>query len=326
MWLLKNIFFVGLLVFLPSIVMGQKDSLPAKDTLAIKKGIQSPLLADSGVIQQSIDSVKSSDSTLLKDSLAAMAVTKKDSNLHPYQQILQNPFLPMQAAPNEWMIDFRKATGKEELFYLVAGLLLYLAVFRVAFPKYLNNLFTYFFQTSFRQKQTRDQLLQDQISSLLMNLLFFMITATFITLAVQYFNWVSGPFWRIWLGSVIFLMTVYLGKFLFLQFAGWVFNSREAAGSYIFIVFMMNKMMGILLIPLLLLVAFSSQSLVQSAYTLGWILIILVFVYRYIVSFSIIRNKIALNAFHFFIYLISVEIIPLLLIYKLLMKNLVGFL
>lgn len=84
--------------------------------------------------------------------------------------------------------------------------------------------------------------------------------------------------------------------------------------------------MGILLIPLLLLVAFSSQSLVQSAYTLGWILIILVFVYRYIVSFSIIRNKIALNAFHFFIYLISVEIIPLLLIYKLLMKNLVGFL
>jgi hypothetical protein len=105
-----------------------------------------------------------------------------------------------------------------------------------------------------------------------------------------------------------------------------VFNSREAAGSYLFIVFMMNKMLGILLIPVLLLVAFSVQELAQAAFTVGWLLIILVFVYRYLVSFTLFRNKIALNAVHFFIYLIAVEIIPLLLIYKLVMKNLAGFL
>jgi hypothetical protein len=186
----------------------------------------------------------------------------------------------------------------------------------VAFPRYLNNLFIYFFRTSLRQKQTRDQLLQEQISSLLMNLMFFMITATFITLAVAYFKWFTGEFWRLWLGSVFFLMLLYLGKFLFLRFAGWVFNTREAVGSYIFIVFMMNKMLGVLLIPVLLLVAFSAQPLVQAAFTVGWVVIILVFVYRYLVSFALFRNKIALNAFHFFIYLMAVEIIPLLLIYK----------
>lgn len=327
MWLLKKIFVVGLLGFLPLFVIGQKDSLPARDTSSAKKMVQQPLLADSAIIQPStIDSLQSSDTTSLKDSLALLAFSQLDSANHPYRKIFENPFLPMQSAANDWVIDFRQPTGKEELFYLVAGILMFLALFRVAFPKYLNNLFTYFFQTSFRQKQTRDQLLQDQISSLMMNLLFFMITATFITLAVEYYQWVTAPFWRIWMGSVLFLMIVYFGKYLFLQFAGWVFNTREAAGAYVFIVFMMNKMMGILLVPLLLLVAFSSKPLAEASFNLGWGLILLVFVYRYLVSFSIIRNKIALNAFHFFIYLLSVEIIPLLLIYKLLMKNLAGFL
>jgi hypothetical protein len=327
MWLPKKIFVVGLLGFLPLIVIGQKDSLPAKDTSFAKKMVQQPLLADSAIMQPStIDSLNSSDTTLLKDSLALLAFSQLDSANHPYRKILENPFLPMQSAAYDWVIDFRQPTGKEELFYLIAGILMFLALFRVAFPKYLNNLFTYFFQTSFRQKQTRDQLLQDQISSLMMNLLFFMITATFITLAVEYNQWVTAPFWRIWMGSVLFLMIVYFGKYLFLQFAGWVFNTREAAGTYVFIVFMMNKMMGILLMPLLLLIAFSSKSLAEASFNLGWGLILLVFVYRYLVSFSIIRNKIALNAFHFFVYLLSVEIIPLLLIYKLLMKNLAGFL
>ena len=315
-----------MLCCLPALAMAQKDSVSAKDSTPAKKIIEKVLPADS----QFISTVKK-DSLLARDSIRlsdSILLAGSDAPIHssPYKRVLENPLLPMQAPANHWIIDFRETSGKERLFYLIAGLLLLLALIRVAFPRYLNNLFIYFFRTSLRQKQTRDQLLQEQISSLLMNLMFFMITATFITLSVANFKWFVGDFWRLWLGSVTFLMLLYLGKFLFLRFAGWVFNSREAASSYLFIVFMMNKMLGILLIPVLLLVAFSVQELVQAAFTVGWLLIILVFVYRYLASFALFRNKIALNAFHFFIYLIAVEIIPLLLIYKLVMKNLAGFL
>jgi len=326
MWLLKFSFVFGLLNWLPLLAMAQKDSLTAKDSTSVKRIIAQVLPADSQLMRLvKKDSLLSRDSIRLKDSIL-LAGSDTSILTNPYQRVFENPFLPLQAAPNNWIIHFREAAGKEMLFYLIVGLLLLLALIRVAFPRYLNNLFIYFFRTSLRQKQTRDQLLQEQISSLLMNLMFFMIAATFITLAVQYFKWFMGDFWRLWLGSFIFLMLLYLGKFLFLRFAGWVFNSREAAGSYVFIVFMMNKMLGILLIPVLLLVAFSAQPLVQAAFTVGWIMIVLVFVYRYLVSFALFRNKIALNAFHFFIYLMAVEIIPLLLIYKLVMRNLAGFL
>jgi hypothetical protein len=320
MRLLKFNFFMGLFCWLPILTMAQKDSLTAKDSTSVKKMIAKVLPADSQLMR----SVKK-DSLLARDSIL-LAGSDTPIQTSPYQRVLENPFLPLQAVPINWVINFREASGKEKLFYLIAGLLLLLALIRAAFPRYLKNLFIYFFRTSLRHKQTRDQLLQEQISSLLMNLMFFMITATFITLAVQSFKWVIGNFSRVWFGTVIFLMLLYLGKFIFLRFAGWVFNSREAARSYLFIVFMINKMLGILLIPVLLLVAFSTQDLVQAAFTLGWLLISSVFVYRYLVSFALFRNKIALNAFHFFIYLMAVEIIPLLLIYKLLMKNLAGFL
>jgi hypothetical protein len=326
MRLLKVNLVFGMLCWLPMLAMAQKDSLFAKDSTPAKKIIAQVLPADS-LLKSPVkkDSLLARDSIQLQDSIL-LVVSDTPFYTSPYQRVLENPFLPLQAPAISWIIEFREPSGKERLFYLIAGLLLLLALIRVAFPRYLNNLFIYFFRTSLSQKQTRDQLLQEQISSLLMNLMFFMITATFITLAVANFKWFVGDFWRLWLGSVTFLMLLYLGKFLFLRFAGWVFNSREAASSYLFIVFMMNKMLGILLIPVLLLVAFSAQPLVQAAFTLGWLLIILVFVYRYLVSFALFRNKIALNAFHFFIYLLAVEIIPLLLIYKLVMKNLAGFL
>ena len=117
-------------------------------------------------------------------------------------------------------------------------------------------------------------------------------------------------------------MLIYAGKFLFLRLAGWIFNNREAMRSYIFVVYLVNKIVGVMVLPLLILVAFSSPAVIHSTFTIVLILVIAAFVYRYAISFSIIRNKMALNAFHFFLYFVSLEIIPLLVILKLLFRKL----
>ena len=319
--------FLGIcwILGLPEGVFAQKDSSRLSDTGKRQVTGLLKVPADSThSTKTNSDSLPAKDSGKLKDSVSLL-VFQPAQPRNPYERVLNNPFLPQHAPPAGGWIVFREKTGKENLFYLIAGILLLLAIIRVIFPRYLNNLFIYFFQRSRRHHQTKDRLLQEQLSSLLLNLLFFLIVSTFITLAARYFGWFNLSFVKIWLGSFIFITTIYAGKFLFLQFAGWVFNSAEVVRSYIFIVFMMNKMLGILLIPMLLVVSFSAPELIKSAFTVGWIVIIAVFVYRYLISFAVIRNKIALNGFHFFICLTSVEIIPLLLIYKLLMKNLAGF-
>lgn len=315
-------------------MLGIPAGLSAQKETGISRQSNTTKPPVAGSIQNLTDSASPvttiSDSIVVTDTLKSL---NTDSLLlfqsalprNPYERIFSNPFIPQNAPSVSGWIVFREKAGKENIFYLIAGILLLLAVIRVIYPRYLNNLFVYFFQRSRRQNQTKDRLLQDQLSSLLLNLLFFLISATFISLAAGYFNWFNVSFIKIWLGSFIFFTSVYACKYLFLEFAGWVFNSTEVVRSYIFIVFMMNKMLGILLIPLMLVVAFSAPELIKPAYSMGWFIIVLIFVYRYLVSFATIRNKIALNGFHFFICLTSVEIIPLLLIYKLLMKNLAGF-
>jgi hypothetical protein len=116
--------------------------------------------------------------------------------------------------------------------------------------------------------------------------------------------------------SVIGLSAAYFIKFLGLKLSGWLFSMQEVAGSYIFIVFIVNKMLGILLLPFLVLLAFSLGDVKSAALTISWCVVGCLFIYRFILSFAAVRNQVKVNPFHFFLYLCAVEIAPLLLIYK----------
>jgi hypothetical protein len=119
---------------------------------------------------------------------------------------------------------------------------------------------------------------------------------------------------------VAILALIYIGKFVLLKFTGWVFNLSKATDTYIFIVFLVNKMLGILLLPFLVLIAFYGGQAQQVFVTLSLILIVVLFAYRFIFSFGPIRAEIKVNPFHFFLYLCAFEIAPLLLIYKVLLS------
>jgi hypothetical protein len=51
---------------------------------------------------------------------------------------------------------------------------------------------------------------------------------------------------------------------------------------------------------------------------------LILFLYRYLFSFGIIRSNLKVSALHFFLYLCAVELLPLLLIYKLVVNFVLG--
>ncbi len=53
--------------------------------------------------------------------------------------------------------------------------------------------------------------------------------------------------WLLLFYCCLILTAIYIGKFILLKMIGWMFNIRSAADTYIFIVFLVNKMMGIYL-------------------------------------------------------------------------------
>lgn len=214
----------------------------------------------------------------------------------------------------------RADNSKDGLFYLLTGVVLYLALVKLLFKKYMNNLFAVFFKVSLKQKQMREQLLQSPLPSLLLNIFFVVSGGIYINFLLRFYNFHgTDNLWYLIFNSTIALGLVYLVKYIFLKFIGWVFHISEAIDTYTFVVFLVNKLLGILLIPILILLAFSAPPLTSVLITLSFTLVTVFFFYRYIVSYGPVRKEIKVSQLHFLLYLCAFEIIPLLLIYKVLL-------
>ncbi|TAG13705.1 MAG: DUF4271 domain-containing protein [Sphingobacteriia bacterium] len=285
-------------------------------------------------VQAQIDSLPPALKTEVVDTIAMADSSLKSANnkgliqsneyildTATYRSIAFHPYLPLNAPPIQMFIDYRKQVSKDSLFYTLLGIGFLLALIKLLFPKYFRNVFLLFFQTSLRQKQTRDQLLQERVAAILINLLFISSGGLFITLLIQYKNWSPLPFALLSLYICGVLVLIYAGKYIFIQFIGWVFNSKTAASGYLFQVFMVNRILGVILLPLSAILAFAKAELAVIVITVAAGLGLILFLYRYLISFGSLKNDLQLNAFHFFLYLCAVEILPMVLIYKLLVDN-----
>lgn len=283
---------------------------------------QSATINDSDTTR--IDSATQAAAQHLKDSLATDSARKSALPPAPvidtttYRSFAPTGFLPLNKPTVYMLLDYRVQESKDELFYLLIGVVFVLAFTRAAFSKYFRNMFGLFLQTSIRQRQTREQLLQEGPAALLTNFLFVISAGLYITLLIAYKGWSDLPFWWLAGGSAAALTGIYLVKYLFLLFMGWLFNAREAAGSYAFVVFLVNRIIGVVLVPFLLVLAFAGPDLVQVSVTVSAGVVLLLLGYRYWVSFLSIRGKLKVNALHFLLYLCAVELLPLALICKVL--------
>jgi hypothetical protein len=211
-------------------------------------------------------------------------------------------------------------SGKEYLFYYLIFLFLLFGLLRRAFGKYFYDLFRVFFKTTLKLRQTQEQLLQSPLPSVFMNGFFVLSVGLYVNFLLQYFHLsIDENFWLQYLYCAAALAAIYLVKYVGLKITGWLFNVTEATNSYIFIVFIINKMLGILLLPFLPIIAFSSDPLFSAGFILSWFGIGLLLIYRFILSYGAVRKEVKLNSFHFILYILGFEVIPLLLIYKLLL-------
>ena len=230
--------------------------------------------------------------------------------------------LPVAAISKE-----RRASFNDLLFYILLSLVLILAFLRFFYTRYFNNLFRVFFNTSLRQSQLTDQLLQAKQVSLFFNILFTITGGLYIYFLLSHYKWIvpSRPLLAIGV-CTLSLAAVYFLKFLTLKFTGWLTGYREAVNNYLFIIFLINKILSILLIPFVIVIAFGAGFLQYPAVLISLLLVGLMFLLRFLRSYGLLQNQIKVSRLHFFIYIIGIEVMPLLLIYKglmiLLNKNL----
>ena len=241
-----------------------------------------------------------------------------------YYSRMQNAFKlyyenPIQAKGSNviYKIEQRfSLPDKDLLFYLVIGLLLFYGLINNIYPQYFPKLFSQFSQSSLRMLQNREQLLQNSFASFILNISFVLSFSLMSTLLIFNRHLLPISFWQAYLYVSIFFATLYLGKFICLTLVGYIFNVNELISTYVFVVFMINKVLGILLLPFILMLAFAKPAFYSIAIGSSAILTVLLFLYRYLFSLTSVRNKLHISSFHFFLYLCAFEILPILILYK----------
>jgi hypothetical protein len=228
---------------------------------------------------------------------------------HPYfkaaETSLRLPSLVRNPERREWM------------FYLFTGMLFYLALLKISFSKYFHDLFKVFFNSSLRQKQIREQLIQEPLPSLLLNLFFIASGGLFLYFLLLSKGLVTAYPKGMVLGAcVLLLAAIYLVKYVAIRAFGWIFGRGEAVDTYLFVVFMVNKMAGLVLIPFNILIAYSTEAGASTMIILALGALCILALYRLIRGYSAIHKTLRINQLQFILFVAAFEVVPILLLYK----------
>ncbi|RFS22434.1 DUF4271 domain-containing protein [Chitinophaga silvatica] len=339
-WLLSLFFF---LIYWPLQAQTADSTVPEVPKTVIHKPLQQRVGADSGrpaartipvkrdsthraTVQAAVpkpDSVNvPKDTAMLADSLAkATPKVLPPSDFDIYLQKLASTNDFLKPGRNRFVDTNpeRPYRDIDWLIYLIAGVVLLLSIIRLSYRKYFADLFRAFLNPTLSQRQLKDQLSQSPFPNFLLNAFFAISLGLYLYLVL--FNLQIFPQAEPWLlipGLILLVVIIYLVKYIVLRFCGWLFGNSELADAYIFILFLINKVLGILLVPFLVIMAFCKPQIANTFLYISLFFIALLVVYRYIRSYSLVKQYLSFSKLHFFLYLCAFEVAPVLILIKVL--------
>lgn len=267
------------------------------------------------IIPSNNDSIVKNDSADTLPYSTATAV--KPANFAVDQLLLKNRFINIKDPAVFFNEQPHSASGKEFLFYSLCIIVLILGIFKTFYNAYFKNLFRVYFNTSLRQTQLAEQLLQAKLPSFILNIFFTITTGIYFWLLFSHYHLSRLANNKFLLASCILVVALlYFIKYCLLKFTGWVSDIQQTTDNYIFVIFLVNKIMGILLVPIIILLAFLNTEWSVIVANISFMILGLLFLSRYVKSYGAIEKKMPLNPFHFVIFILAAEIIPLIIIYK----------
>lgn len=206
---------------------------------------------------------------------------------------------------------------KPWLFVVFMLQLVLLVVVRLIFEKNVAEQIRAYFNINLSQQLHRDQETSLPFSSLVLNLNGFISYGMLTYLTLFYLPGWDDLYRFKLLGSLVLVATVvFSGKYLLARFIAHVFPFTDELSLYNFNFFLNHQLVGVLLIPLNMVIAYAVAPTDYYALWVSWGLIVLSYMLLAVKGFSIGGKYFRLYKFHFILYICTLEIAPLLIILK----------
>ena len=241
--------------------------------------------------------------------------------LPPQKQFLQTTsvFKPHNLEPKHTgpMVIDHQATNWITIVFLAC--LFIFAWIQASYSKRLTQIFRAVAQPHHVNQLERDGNIFKERIALGLGLNYYLITSIFIFQIISAFGALPAEFNNLTLTGIIFagLFAYQLLKSMVIYGIGIIFNTGEYARQYQLIILIFNYMIGIVLFPVVLIAFYWNNPAFLIA---GIIIISLSILYRIVRGFLTGQDNKSYNLFYLFLYLCTLEILPLLLIYKAISK------
>lgn len=207
-------------------------------------------------------------------------------------------------------------------FYLLLLAFFTLAILVRRNPQYFKNMWAAAFNFRLMLQFVREQATNLTAFSISYVLVFNLLLAIFLAEVVfkaGTVKWISSPNWAVFLAFGL-VSAVYVAKFVFYKFLGFILGMREQANFYLTEVFLLNRMLILFFLPLLALMLYGNEVLSPLGMYAALILMLGSLIWRYTNAARMISKMLFAHSFHFILYFCAVEIIPTAVIAKFLLN------
>ena len=181
-----------------------------------------------------------------------------------------------------------------------------------------NRYYTGYFQTAFNYqlsfKLLRDKNVFQSRFNLILNLIYLVVISIFIYQILFYFNKMDIPDKRLFFYIITVFLTITVSRYIVLTLVGEIFNAQKLYKEYIFHLFMYNKILGLVLTPIVFIIQYIPDNFRTFFVAVGLLLITVSVFIKLFRGFTIIVKKDVL-LFYVILYLCTLEILPILIGY-----------
>lgn len=202
-------------------------------------------------------------------------------------------------------------------FYLLCALCLMLGLIRYLEPRYFA-LLVGAYRNPGTGRQWHEMLRAAALPNLGMNIFFAAVSGAYIYyLSGGANNQLLGVRAPLVLPLLITgMLVMYAAKYAVIRFSGWAFRLEGLADQYLFNVFLVNKIIGIVLLPFVVLIAFAGAEWLAPLGMVSGIVALALLSTRYLRSWPAFYTFFQGSKFHFFTYLCASEILPMAVLVK----------
>ncbi len=204
------------------------------------------------------------------------------------------------------------------MFWVLLGILLvFTSLFGAARGK-LSQISSSFLNENFLRQTHRSNQGSFSFLYLFLYILALINIAIFIYLLGEYFNWERPNSILLLTKMVGIVCLIFIVKHLLLSLVGYIFPIQKELSLYNFTIMVFGIILGLILFPVNIVIAYAPMAIGKGVVYLSLGAIIAIYIFRMIRGLSIGSKYLVLHKFHFFIYLCTVEILPVIVLLKIL--------